>query len=73
MELYEAPYGRKCRSPIGRFEVGETKLLGPELVKRVIEKVGMIQSQLWTSQSRKTSYTDNRRRDLEFVVGDYYS
>ncbi|CAN4115826.1 unnamed protein product [Withania somnifera] len=32
MAPYEALYGRKCRSPIGWFEVGETVLLGPHLL-----------------------------------------
>nr|XP_016459344.1 PREDICTED: uncharacterized protein LOC107782908 [Nicotiana tabacum] len=38
MAPYEALYGRKCRSPIGWFDVGETKLLGPELLQQAIEK-----------------------------------
>nr|XP_016451075.1 PREDICTED: uncharacterized protein LOC107775811 [Nicotiana tabacum] len=38
MAPYEALYGRKCRSPIGWFDVGETKLLRPELVQQAIEK-----------------------------------
>jgi hypothetical protein len=32
MAPYVALYGRKCRSPICWEEVGERKLLGPELV-----------------------------------------
>uniref|UniRef100_A0A1S4CW11 Tf2-1-like SH3-like domain-containing protein n=1 Tax=Nicotiana tabacum TaxID=4097 RepID=A0A1S4CW11_TOBAC len=71
MAPYEALYGRKCRSPIGWFDVGETKLLGPELVQQAVEKVKLIQERLCTSQSRQKSYSDNRRRDLEFVVGDW--
>ncbi|CAN4123907.1 unnamed protein product [Withania somnifera] len=31
MAPYEALYRRKCRSPIGWFEVGEIVLLGPDL------------------------------------------
>ncbi|WRX29252.1 Integrase zinc-binding domain - like 10 [Theobroma cacao] len=33
MAPFEALYGRRCRSPIGWLEVGERKLLGPELVQ----------------------------------------
>ncbi len=29
---YEAFYGRRCMSPIGLFEVGETLILGPDLI-----------------------------------------
>ncbi|CAN4114237.1 unnamed protein product [Withania somnifera] len=32
MAPHKALYGRKCRSPIGWFEVGEIALLGPDLV-----------------------------------------
>nr|XP_016452449.1 PREDICTED: uncharacterized protein LOC107776999 [Nicotiana tabacum] len=38
MAPYEALYGRKCRSHIGWFDVGETKLLGLELVQQAVEK-----------------------------------
>ncbi|XP_075074917.1 uncharacterized protein LOC107780957 [Nicotiana tabacum] len=59
------------RSPISWFDVGETKLLGPELVQQVVEKVKLIQERLRTAQSQQKSYLDNRRRDLEFAVGDW--
>lgn len=32
MAPFKALYGRQCKSPIGRFEVREPKLLGPYLV-----------------------------------------
>ncbi|WMV14103.1 hypothetical protein MTR67_007488 [Solanum verrucosum] len=35
---FEAIYRRRCRSPIGWFEVGEVALIGPELVHEAIEK-----------------------------------
>ncbi|WMV09496.1 hypothetical protein MTR67_002881 [Solanum verrucosum] len=38
MALYEALYGRRCRSPIGWFEVGEAGLIGSDLVHQVMEK-----------------------------------
>ncbi|RVW93539.1 Transposon Ty3-G Gag-Pol polyprotein [Vitis vinifera] len=37
MAPFEALYGRKCRSPICWNDVGERKLLGPELVQRDLE------------------------------------
>ncbi|TXG69298.1 hypothetical protein EZV62_004233 [Acer yangbiense] len=39
MAPYEALYGRRCRSPICWDEVGERKLLGPELVQVTTEKI----------------------------------
>ncbi|XP_070031854.1 uncharacterized protein [Nicotiana tomentosiformis] len=68
MAPYEALYGRKCRSPIGWFDVRETKLVGPELVQQAIKKIKLIQERL--AQSRQKSYADNRRQDLEFQVDD---
>ncbi|WMV41096.1 hypothetical protein MTR67_034481 [Solanum verrucosum] len=42
MALFEALYGRRCRSPIRWFEVGEVTLIGPKLVHEAIEKVSLI-------------------------------
>ncbi|XP_034679915.1 probable polygalacturonase At3g15720 [Vitis riparia] len=66
MAPFEGLYGRKFRSPICWDDVGERKLLGPELVQLIVEKVALIKERLKTAQSRQKSYVDNRRRDLEF-------
>ncbi|KAH0776452.1 hypothetical protein KY290_007863 [Solanum tuberosum] len=71
MAPYEALYGRRCRSPIGWFEVGEAGLIGPDLVHQAMEKVKVIQERLETAQSRQKSDTDVRRRALEFEVDDW--
>ena len=39
MELFEALYGRKCRSPVCWDDIGERKLLGPELITQTMNKV----------------------------------
>ena len=71
MAPYEALHGRKCRSPIGWFEVGETLLFGSNLVYQAIEKVKVIQQRLKIAQSQHKSYADSRRRGLEFSLGDW--
>ncbi|XP_049381297.1 uncharacterized protein LOC125845823 [Solanum stenotomum] len=71
MAPYEALYGRKYRSPIGLFEIGETTLIGPDLVHQAMEKFKVIQQRLETAQSRHNSYADVRRRGLEFSIGDW--
>ncbi|XP_049393478.1 uncharacterized protein LOC125857870 [Solanum stenotomum] len=71
MAPYEALYGKKCRSPIGWFEKGETALFGPDLVHQATEKVKVIQQRLETAQSRHKSYADVRRRGLEVSIGDW--
>ncbi|KAL0409810.1 UNVERIFIED_CONTAM: Transposon Ty3-I Gag-Pol polyprotein [Sesamum radiatum] len=78
MAPYEALYGRKCRPPLhwdlddhkqSRGDNRE-KMLQPELVQEAIDKVHLIRQRIQTAQARRKSYADNRRRDLEFSVGD---
>ncbi|PHT36504.1 hypothetical protein CQW23_24204 [Capsicum baccatum] len=46
MSPFEALYGRKCRSPIGWFEVGEAAVSGSDLVFEAMEKVKLIREKL---------------------------
>ena len=39
MAPYEALYGRKCRTPVCWDEVGERKLVGPEIVQVTCDKI----------------------------------
>ncbi|XP_070039365.1 uncharacterized protein [Nicotiana tomentosiformis] len=66
----EALYRRRCRSPAGWLEPGETKLLGTDLVQDALEKVKLIQDQLCTTQSREKRYADRKVRNVEFMVGE---
>ncbi|GKV01835.1 hypothetical protein SLEP1_g14353 [Rubroshorea leprosula] len=50
MAPYEALYGRKCRSPICWDDVGERRMLGPELVQQTVEKIQLIRERLRTAQ-----------------------
>ncbi|GJX53424.1 putative reverse transcriptase domain-containing protein [Tanacetum coccineum] len=43
---FEALYGRKCRSPILWAEIGESSLIGPELVQETTNKVMLIKEKL---------------------------
>ncbi|KAJ0081607.1 hypothetical protein Patl1_12146 [Pistacia atlantica] len=70
MPPYEALYSRKCRTPVCWDEVGERKLLGPEIVQDTNEKINIIKARLKAAQDRQKSYADKRRRELEFQVGD---
>ncbi|GJS79857.1 putative reverse transcriptase domain-containing protein [Tanacetum coccineum] len=67
---FEALYGRKCRSPVIWTEVGESQLIGPEIVQETTEKIVQIRERLKTARSRQKSYADKRRKPLEFKVGD---
>ena len=71
MVPFEALYGRRCRSLVCWDDVGEKKLLGPELVQLTVEKVSLIKERLKATQSKQKSYANNHKRDLEFEVGDH--
>ena len=69
MALFEALYGRKCRTPVCWDEVGEKRLVGPELEQVTSEKVKVVHDNLKTARDRQRSYADNRSRDLQFEIG----
>ncbi|XP_073035257.1 uncharacterized protein [Primulina eburnea] len=71
MAPYEALYGKKCRSSLNWDEVGEGKMLGPELVQQTADVIILIQDRMKMSQTRQKIYVDNRRRPFEFEVGDH--
>jgi hypothetical protein len=60
MALFEALYGRRCRTPLSWSQTGERKIFGLELVVEVEEKVKVIQRNLNAAQSRQKSYFDKR-------------
>ena len=70
MSPYEALYGKQCRTPLCWNEIGERKLLGPEIVQMTMDKVNIIRARLKATQDRQKSYDDKRRKDLEFEVED---
>jgi len=53
--------------------VSETELIGPDLIRQVVDKVKFIREQLLAAQSRRKSYANDRRRQLEFEVRDWVS
>ncbi|GKC00504.1 putative reverse transcriptase domain-containing protein [Tanacetum coccineum] len=67
---FEALYGRKCRSPVLWAEIGESRLIGPELVQETTDKVVLIKEKLKATRDRQKSYADNRRKPLYLEVGD---
>ncbi|GJW05024.1 reverse transcriptase domain-containing protein [Tanacetum coccineum] len=68
---FEALYERKCRSPVLWAEIGDSGLIGPELVQETTDKVVVIRDRLKAARDRQKSYADNRRKPLEFQVGDH--
>ena len=72
MVPYEALYERRCRSPVGFFEVGEAALIGPDSVLYAMEKVQLIRDRLKTAQSRQNSYADVRRRESSKLMIGFF-
>ena len=70
MEPFEALYDRRCRPPVGWFEVGKTSLLGHEIIDDSLDKVWVIMDRIKTTYSQQRSYANNIRRELKFEVGD---
>jgi hypothetical protein len=71
MAPFEALYGRRCRTPLSWSQTGERKIFGPDFVTEAEEKVKTIQINLKAAHSRQKSYTDIRRRPLQFQIGDF--
>ncbi|GJT30989.1 putative reverse transcriptase domain-containing protein [Tanacetum coccineum] len=56
--LFEALYGRKCRSPVCWAEVGDAQLTGPELIHKTIEKIVQIKQRIQVARDCQKSYAD---------------
>ncbi|GKD64844.1 putative reverse transcriptase domain-containing protein [Tanacetum coccineum] len=67
---FKALYGRKCRSLACWSEVGDSQLIGPEMVQETTDKIVQIKNRLPAARSHQKSYADVRRKPLEFDVGD---
>ncbi|GKD44962.1 putative reverse transcriptase domain-containing protein [Tanacetum coccineum] len=71
MPPYEMLYGRRCRTPVCWDEVGSRELASTDVVLATTEKIETIRERLKAAQDRWKSYANNRRRPIEFNVGDF--
>ena len=51
--------------------MGEKYVEGLDLIRKIAEKVPLIQRRLKTAYSRQQSYADPKRRDVQFEEGDH--
>ncbi|GJS02265.1 putative reverse transcriptase domain-containing protein [Tanacetum coccineum] len=68
--LFEALYGRKCRSPVCWAKVGQVQLTSPEIVQETTEKVIQIKQRMQAARDQQKSYAGLKRKPMEFQVGD---
>ena len=52
MTPFDSLYGRRCRSPVGWFEVGESSILDSKILHEALEKVRVIRDRLSTAYNR---------------------
>ncbi|GJU00517.1 putative reverse transcriptase domain-containing protein [Tanacetum coccineum] len=53
------------------IDFGESRLISPEMVQETTNKVVQIRERLKAARDRQKSYAYNRRKPLEFSVGDH--
>ncbi|GJZ97370.1 hypothetical protein Tco_0669823 [Tanacetum coccineum] len=51
-------------------KVGEAQLTGPELIQETTEKIILIKQRIQAAQDRQKSYPDQKRKPMEFEIGD---
>src|SRR4051812_40726334 len=71
MVPFEALYGCRCRTLLNWTETGDSQIFGPDHLRQADEQVQLIRDRLKTAQSRQKSYSDRKRRDLTFQLGDF--
>ena len=49
MAPYEALYGRKCRSPVYWYEIGEKQLVVPDFIEETTKFVKIIRQKMSTA------------------------
>ncbi|GKD22546.1 hypothetical protein Tco_1224249 [Tanacetum coccineum] len=70
MTIHSSIKVKKLEAQSKASKVGESKVIGPEIIQETTDKIVQIKERLKTARYRQKSYTDNRRKPLEFSVGD---
>ena len=70
MAPYEALYERKCRTPLCWTKLSEKKAIGPDLIQETKEKVKMIRERLKVVADRQKSYTNLKRKDIQYEISE---
>jgi hypothetical protein len=71
MAPFEVLYGQRCRTPLFWNDTGEWLVFAPDIIQDTEKQVCIARENIKVAQSRQKSYTDHRRRNLCFEVGDF--
>ena len=71
MSLYEALYGRKCRTPLNWSQTGDSRIFGTDLMLEAEKQVREIRDRLQLAKSRQKSYYDAKHRHISFEPGEH--
>ncbi|GJZ87827.1 putative reverse transcriptase domain-containing protein, partial [Tanacetum coccineum] len=70
MEKLARMYLKECHSPMCWAKVGVVQLTGPEIVQETTEKIIQIKQRIQAACDRQKSYSDLKRKPMEFQVED---
>jgi len=71
MSPFEALYGRKCKMQVRWDNLADKVVVGPELFKKMKERMTNIKKNLKVSHDTQKSYEEKGRTHLEFRVGEH--
>ncbi|GKA43777.1 hypothetical protein Tco_0736501 [Tanacetum coccineum] len=70
LRAYVIDFGKGWDKRLPLAEVGDSQLMGLEIIQETTEKIVQIRQRLQASRDRQRSYANVRRKPLEFQVGD---
>ena len=68
---FEILYDKKCTTPISWDNPADRLMVGLEMLQEMESMVRKVQHNLKEAQDKHKSYADQKRRPLEFQVGDH--
>ncbi|GJR80979.1 putative reverse transcriptase domain-containing protein [Tanacetum coccineum] len=69
--LFEALYGRKCRSPICWAEVGDSQLAGPEIIHETTKKIVQIKSRIQAPRDLSDTFWHTGKVKPSLYIGPF--
>ncbi|XP_017640051.1 uncharacterized protein LOC108481420 [Gossypium arboreum] len=70
MAPYETLYGYRCRTSSCWTELSEWRVLDPELVSTIEDKVRLIRDRQKAASDKQKYYADLKWKEIEFSMGD---